>query len=87
MGLHYAPDVSPDPFANRASSLEVFRGALDDLVISKRRPAPGSPAATEAEDQRYAGEWGRYHPRTCSRRCSSHAVARQPATKVARLSL
>jgi len=38
------PDMSSDPFADLASSVEVFAKKFRDFMIRNSRPAPGSPA-------------------------------------------
>jgi len=50
--------VSSDPIADLAKSLDNFVTAFRGLLGSNRQPAPGSPAAREAEGEPFADEWG-----------------------------
>jgi hypothetical protein len=51
--------VSSDSFADLARSLNVFCGALRDVIKEHPAPQPGSPADKECEGEPLAGEWGR----------------------------
>lgn len=53
--------MSSDPFADLARSLNVFCGALRDVIKEHPAPQPGSPAKEECEGEPLAGEWGQ-HP-------------------------
>jgi hypothetical protein len=53
--------VSSDPFADLARGLNVFCGALRDVIKEHPAPQPGSPAEKESEDEPLAGQWGQ-HP-------------------------
>jgi hypothetical protein len=51
------PNMSSDPFADLASSVEVFAKRFRDFMTRNPRPAPGSPADQEAQDEPFAGDW------------------------------
>jgi len=51
------PDMSSDPFADLASSVEVFAKKFRDFMTRNPRPAPGSPADQEAQGEPFAGDW------------------------------
>jgi hypothetical protein len=51
------PDMSSDPFADLASSVEVFAKKFRDFMTRNPRPAPGSPADQEARGEPFAGDW------------------------------
>jgi len=55
--------VSSDPFADLADSLSRFASAFREVLKGDQWPAPGSPAATEAEGEPFAGEWGAFPSR------------------------
>jgi hypothetical protein len=48
--------VSSDPFADLADSLSRFASAFREVLKGNQWPTPGSPAATEAEGEPFAGE-------------------------------
>ena len=54
----YPLPVSSDPFADLARSLNVFCGALRDVIKEHPAPQPGSPADKECEGEPLAAEWG-----------------------------
>jgi hypothetical protein len=53
--------MSSDPFADLASSTEVFAKEFRGFMTRNPRPAPGSPADKEALAEPFAGDWGE-HP-------------------------
>jgi hypothetical protein len=53
--------VSSDPFVDLLDSLAGFASAFREVLKGNHWPAPGSPAAAEAEGEPFAGEWGA-HP-------------------------
>lgn len=50
--------MSSNPFADLASSVEKFAKGFREFINSSPRPAPGSPADKEAQDEPFAGSWG-----------------------------
>ena len=50
--------MSPDPFADLASSIEAFAREFREFMNRNPQPAPGSPADKEAQGEPFAGEWG-----------------------------
>ena len=55
--------MSSDPFADLADSLAGFAAAFRGVLKGNQWPAPGSPAAAEAEGEPFAGEWGTFPSR------------------------
>jgi len=55
--------VSSDPFADLADSLSRFASAFREVLKGNQSPTPGSPAATEAGGEPFAGEWGAFPSR------------------------
>jgi hypothetical protein len=53
--------MSSDPFADLASSTEMFAKEFREFMTRNRRPAPGSPADKEAQGEPLAGDWSE-HP-------------------------
>jgi len=74
--------VPSDQFTDLANSVGEFARALRGLLAAYDFPADGSPAAMEAEDEPYAGEWGA-HPgrdlhvtiRLATWSCADHLAA------------
>lgn len=56
-----AHPVPSDPLTALADTLDAFAAGLGALLTGNLQPAPGSPAATEAEQETCAGQWGA-HP-------------------------
>jgi hypothetical protein len=50
--------VSSDPFADLAQTLAIFADGLRALLDTNKVQSPGSPAAKEASQETYAGDWG-----------------------------
>lgn len=55
--------MSSDPFADLADSLSRFASVFREVLKSNQWPTPGSPAATEAGGEPFAGEWGAFPSR------------------------
>jgi hypothetical protein len=53
--------MSSDAFADLGRSPSQFAEGLRHLVDANQRPAAGSPADKEADDEPHAGDWG-LHP-------------------------
>lgn len=49
--------MSPDPFADLASSTEAFAREFREFMNRNPRPRPGSPADEEARGEPLAGDW------------------------------
>jgi hypothetical protein len=49
--------MSSDPFADLASSTEAFATEFREFMTRNPRPAPGSPADSEAQGEPFAGDW------------------------------
>jgi hypothetical protein len=49
--------MSSDPFADLAGSTEAFATEFREFMTRNPRPAPGSPADSEAHGEPFAGDW------------------------------
>lgn len=57
------PIVSSDPYADLADSISRFASPFREVLKGNQWPAPGSPAAAEAEGEPFAGEWSAFPSR------------------------